>query len=185
MLLLGDGESTIKKVRDAINGIKPFRVDFTVTVETEEGIDFEESGTILFQHPKMVKWEYLHPDYKVFLLRDKRYQFYDKENRQLTVGELSEENQQWIWSVLLTPVTSQYIFTHLENSRRLHIKNLEESFEMDITLNEKFLPETAVQNDPSGVMLKYHFKNYRKKVKISKEAFSIEIPKDIEIIEMN
>jgi len=84
-------KETIKTVRDSLNEIKPFKVNFTQQVYTDEELDIEESGEIIFKNDQLLKWTYLDPDYKVFLLEEDNYQFYDEDNQQLMIGKIKEK----------------------------------------------------------------------------------------------
>ena len=62
----------------------------------------EESGVIVFADRERVKWQYLDPEFKMFILEKDRYRFYDRENNQLLRGALGERNEQLIWELLLS-----------------------------------------------------------------------------------
>ena len=57
----------------------------------------------------MLKWTYLDPDYKVWILIGDDYKFYDRENEQLTIGKIEKKNQKWIWQLLFSEEVSEFI----------------------------------------------------------------------------
>ncbi|MCP4158169.1 MAG: hypothetical protein GY757_61285 [bacterium] len=95
-------QKTIKQVRRALNRIKPFKISFTQQLFSDDEMAVEESGEILFVDQHHLKWTYLEPDFKVFLLQDNTYKFYDEENEQLNTGKIESKNQQWIWQLFFS-----------------------------------------------------------------------------------
>ena len=89
-------ESFRQRVRARILQSQPFRVDFVQQVYVDEELTLKESGVIVFADREHVKWQYIDPEYKVFILEQGRYRFYDRENNQLLQGQLGERNEQLI-----------------------------------------------------------------------------------------
>lgn len=173
----------VNKVRNSINKIKPFKVEFVAQVSSEGEIEIEESGEIIFKDIHKLKWTYLNPDYKVFVLTGTDYKFYDKENEQLTIGNIKDNNEQWIWQLIFSEKYSKYIRCD-EYKKKIYINNDSENINVVIFLNNDFLPEKVIQNDPSGVKLIHFFKGYKKKIKITKEEFELKLPENIDILNL-
>ncbi len=171
----------IEKVRESIERIKPFKVKFVQQVFDEDQMEIEESGEIIFKDQKTLKWTYLKPDYKVFLLEGDEYKFYDRENEQLTIGKVTEKNRQWIWQLLFAEEMAGYIKTD-EAHKRIYIENEADNLAVEIVIDSAFLPIKAIQKDPSGALLIYLFKDYREKIKIADNTFDLKIPAGVEII---
>lgn len=171
----------IEKVRDSIERIKPFKVKFVQQVFDEDQMEIEESGEIIFKDQKTLKWTYLKPDYKVFLLEGDDYKFYDRENEQLTIGKVKEKNRQWIWQLLFAKEMAEYIKTNSEQ-KRIYIKYETDNLDVEIIINNDFLPVKAIQKDPSGAVLIYLFKDYREKIKIADSTFDLKIPAGVEVV---
>lgn len=173
--------SLINKVRDAIDGIKPFKVNFIQQVFDEEQLEIEESGEIVFKNRQTLKWTYLEPDYKVFLLIGDDYKFYDEDNEQLIIGKVKNKNQQWIWQLLFSKEMAEYIKTD-EKNKIVYLKNEADNLDMEIRISSDNLPIKAIQKDPSGAVLVYFFKDYEKRIKINDKVFDLQIPDGVDII---
>ncbi len=189
----GSGSDTlVKKVRLALNRIKPFQIKFVQQVYIDEQhdadiADIEESGEILFKNHQHLKWTYLKPDFKVFLLQQDDYKFYDEENEQLTIGKIKDRSQQWIWQLFFSDDILQYTYERVNGAQqKIYIKkeDAEQPLDIEIHLNKYFLPVQIIQEDPNtGVRMIFYFKDYKEKIKIPKDAFELNVPEDVEIIE--
>ncbi len=177
----GQQSPLINEVRNSINRIKPFKVRFVQQVFDEDQLEIEESGEIIFKDHQQLKWTYLDPDYKVFILEGGNYKFYDQENEQLTIGEVKDKGQQWIWQLLFSEKAADHIKAD-EKNRKVHIKNDAEALDLEVLVDNRFLPVKAVQNDPSGARLVYYFKDYKEKIKISSDLFQLKVPEGVEVI---
>jgi outer membrane lipoprotein-sorting protein len=185
-------DTLVKKVRFALNRIKPFQIQFVQQVYVDEQYDsdiadIEESGEILFKNHQHLKWTYLKPDFKVFLLQQDDYKFYDEENEQLTIGKIKDRSQQWIWQLFFSDDVLQYTYEQVNGAhKKIYIKreDAEQPLDIEIRLNKDFLPVQVIQEDPnSGVRMIFYFKDYKEKIKIPKDAFELNVPEDVEIIE--
>lgn len=180
-----DAQEKIKEIRRSLNRIKPFKVSFVQQVSSDENAnmpaDLEESGEILFKNDQQLKWTYLEPDYKVFLLEGDEYQFYDEDNEQLILGKIRDRSQQWIWQLLFSDDIFRY--ARWDDSRkRIHIKNDRDSIDMEIIINSDSLPVKVVQTDLSGARMVYYFKDYRQKIIIPEDAFRLKVPEGVDIV---
>jgi outer membrane lipoprotein-sorting protein len=171
----------ITEVRNSIDRIKPFKVNFTQQVFDEGQLEIEESGEIVFKDKKTLKWTYLDPDYKVFLLIGDDYKFYDRDNEQLTIGKVTDKNRQWLWQLLFSQEMVDYIKTD-DSSRKVYIKNETDNLDIEIEINSEYLPVKAIQKDPAGVTLVYHFKDYKKRLTITEEIFTLEVPEGVDVV---
>jgi outer membrane lipoprotein-sorting protein len=171
----------IIKVRNALNSIKPFKVNFTQQVYSDDQMDLEESGAIIFKDDRSLRWTYREPDYKVFLLEGDNYKFYDEDNEQLLIGKVSDQSGQWLWQLFFSD--SILPFTNWnEKDRIIKIKDSNRELEMEITLDNEFLPVKVNQIDASGVSIVYLFNDYLKNISVSAENFNLKVPDDVEII---
>jgi outer membrane lipoprotein-sorting protein len=171
----------IAKIRQALNRIKPFKVTFVQQVFTDDDMDFQESGEIIFNHDRQLKWTYTDPDYKVFLLDGDQYKFYDEDNEQLMVGSVKEKNRQWIWQLLFSDSVLPYARWDADKAM-LHVKNEKEALDVKIKVNAAWLPVEVTRLDPSGARMAYIFKEYRQKISISGDTFRLKVPAHVEII---
>lgn len=175
----------IKKVREALNRIKPFQTSFIQQVYSDEQIDIEESGEILFKDDQHLKWTYVKPDFKVFLLIKNLYKFYDEENEQLTIGEINDRSQQWIWQLFFSDEILQYTRVD-ETLKKIYIKknDPEQPLDIEIRLNNEYLPVQVIQVDPnSGARMIFYFKDYKGNIKIPEDAFLLKVPEDVDVID--
>jgi outer membrane lipoprotein carrier protein len=175
----------IEKIRSSIDRIKPFKVSFVQQVLGEgDQVDLEESGEIIFKDHRLLKWTYLEPDLKVFLLKNDEYRFYDEDNEQLFIGKVGDGNSQWIWRLLFSDDIFNYAYSKgKENQYEIIIKNDEESLDIEITVDKEFLPVELNQLDPSGARVKFFFKKYRSKIGLPADAFQLTIPEGVEVID--
>jgi outer membrane lipoprotein-sorting protein len=185
-------KETIKTVRASLNRIKPFKVNFTQQVYTDEQLDIEESGEIIFKDDQLLKWTYLDPDYKVFLLEGDNYQFYDEDNQQLMIGKIKDRSQQWVWQMLFSDdIFRDYLVNWDKIRKRIRIKNNSGSrtgdtadiaIDIEIIIDTDFLPVTLIQADPSGARIVYQFRDYKPQIEIPGDTFRLKVPDDVEII---
>ena len=173
--------SLITEVRNSIAAIKPFKVNFVQQVFDEDQLEIEETGEILFKDHNTLKWTYLDPDYKVFLLQGENYKFYDRDNEQLTVGKIKDKNRQWLWQLLFSQEISPYIKTDRKN-KKIYIKDEPGALDVEILVNSDFLPVKAIREDPTGVKMVYHFKEYKKRINLSADTFTLAVPPGVEVV---
>ena len=174
----------LKRVRNAVTAIQPFKVDFIHQVFIDKEKDYEESGEIVFVNPQRLKWHYLKPENKIFILERNRYQFYIEESNQLMRGEVGKKNEQMIWQMLFSETHGRDIRSD-EKTGTIRIRNDSERefLDIEIKIGDGDLPVYAVQIDPWGVKTIYQFRQYRKHYSIGAEEFELKLPKDVEIID--
>jgi outer membrane lipoprotein-sorting protein len=176
--------SLLEKVRANLNRIKPFKVLFVQQVFLEGELEIEESGEILFKDSSELKWTYLDPDYKVFILKDDHYRFYDRENNQLMKGKITEKKQRWVWQLLFADEISEHI-TCNEPERMISINWEGEDLKFRIFIGPDGLPVNVVQHDISGARYEYRFERYQPRIKIKTTDFEMDLPEDVDIIDGN
>ena len=186
-----DPSQLLKKVRDALNRIKPFQVRFVQQVYGDEQPDaktlpdIEESGEILFKDDRRLKWTYLKPDLKIFLLENDNYKFYDEDNEQLTVGKIKDRGGQWIWQLFFSDDILPYARVG-DAGKTIFIKkeDAQEPLNVEIQLNSRYLPVRVIQQDRgTGARMVYTFTDYKENVEITDRAFELNVPDDVEIID--
>jgi outer membrane lipoprotein-sorting protein len=180
-----DVREKIKEIRRSLDRIKPFKVNFVQQVSADANanmpVDLEESGEILFKSDRQLKWTYLEPDYKVFLLEGDNYRFYDEDNEQLIIGKIKDRSQQWIWQLLFSDDIFEYARWD-EAGKSIHIKNDRDSIDMEIIINSDSLPVKVVQTDLSGARMVYYFKDYCQGIIIPGDAFRLQVPEGVDIV---
>ncbi|HLP44329.1 MAG TPA: outer-membrane lipoprotein carrier protein LolA [Candidatus Kapabacteria bacterium] len=179
-------ETLVKRVRENLNRIKPFQIQFIQQVYTDEELSIEESGEILFKDDRHLKWTYLKPDFKVFLLQEDDYKFYDQENGQVTVGKIRDRGRQWLWQLFFSEDILRYSYTDQSSPRKIFIKkeNVEEPLDIEIMLNNDYLPIQVIQHDfNTGARMIFYFSDYKEKISITGDTLTLKVPKDVEIVE--
>jgi outer membrane lipoprotein-sorting protein len=163
---------------------QPFRVDFVQRVYIDDEMAVEESGFIVFAGRGRVKWQYLDPEYKTFILKDDRYSFYERENRQLLRGSLGDRNRELVWELLFSDRPGQAC--SWDAKRRVITLNLdgENGVErLQIHVGADFLPARVEQTAVNDVTTVYEFHGYRPRVELAAGEFDLDLPADAEIIE--
>ncbi|MCU0237627.1 MAG: outer membrane lipoprotein carrier protein LolA [Acidobacteria bacterium] len=177
----------LQRVRESILRSQPFRVDFVqqVTIDGEPAL--EESGVIVFADRQHVKWQYLDPEFKVFILEKDRYRFYDRENNQLLQGALGEHNERLIWELLLSDRPGGAArWDARKRTIRLRLdegQGGEGAQELQVIVGPDFLPQRVEQAVENGVTTVYVFSNYRSRVALAAGEFLLDLPADVEVIE--
>ena len=181
VILSNDGFQ--RKIINKLNSIKPFKVFFTSRVLDEGEIVISEKGYILYSDDQHIKWVYNDPEYKVWVLKGDKYEFYEKEEEQLTIGMLKDKERIWIWRLMR--MKNGNSVSSDENRRVLYINDKETGTGFTIEYNKKFLPIKVFQNDPTGVKIEYIFFNYHFNYNIGDSDFVIKYEKGTDIVEVN
>ena len=183
----GGRDDFLQRVRARILQSQPFRVDFVQQVYVDKEMILEESGIIVFADRDHVKWQYLDPDFKVFILEKGRYRFYDRENNQLLRGRLGEQQEQLVWELLLSDrPNGAASWDAGRRTIRLPLdgtSGTDGAQELKIVVGAGLLPERVEQAAENDVTTVYIFRNYRSRVALPAGEFDLDLPADVEIIE--
>jgi outer membrane lipoprotein-sorting protein len=174
----------LEQVRAKIISSQPFKADFVQQVFIDGELNLEESGFIVFADRTLVKWQYLRPDYKTFILENGRYRFYDRENNQLLNGRIDPGNEQLVWDMLFSQKPGQ--FSRWEERTRTILLSVNEGSgrqELKIKVGSDFLPERVEQTSANEVTTVYLFKKYLTHITLEADEFALNIPANVEIIE--
>jgi outer membrane lipoprotein-sorting protein len=174
----------LQKVRSQIIQSQPFKTDFIQQVYIDDEKTLEESGVIIFADRSRVKWQYLDPEEKTFILENGRYSFYDRENNQLMRGRIGARSEQLIWELLFSDRpgnASRWDARQRTITLRLDGENGVQ--ELKITVGADHLPERVEQTAVNDVTTVYLFRNYHRRIALAPEEFALALPKDVEIIE--
>lgn len=174
----------LERVRAKITASQPFRADFVQQVMIDGEMNLEESGFIVFAGPGRVKWQYLSPDFKTFILENGRYQFYDRENNQLLKGRIDPGREQLIWDLLCSPKPGQS--SRWDERTRTVLLRVDDGSgpqQLKIRIAADLLPERVEQTTASDVTNVYLFRNFRTGIALADSDFALAAPVDVEIIE--
>jgi len=184
LLQASAADDFLQRVRDNILKSQPFKTDFIQQVFIDEEKILEESGVIIFADRSRVKWEYLNPEAKTFILQDGRYSFYDRENNQLMRGRIGARSEQLIWELLFSDRPGNASsWDAQQRTIRLRLDGEGGVQELKIKVGTDYLPERVEQTAVNEVTTVYLFRNYRRRITISPGEFDLALPVDVEIIE--
>ncbi len=176
-------DSLVTKVRNRINDIKPFKVQFINRVVNNSEIEIEEKGEMLFLNKDRIKWIYKDPNYKVWIVYGNSYEYYDREEEQITKGKLSKKTQIWIFKLLDTKYEKNDIKVN-NKKNEIYLVNDEEGINFKILISDDFLPSKIIQKDPTGVDIVYIFSGYKKNITLSDKDFILKIDGEVDIIDL-
>jgi outer membrane lipoprotein-sorting protein len=174
----------LEQVRAKIIASQPFKTDFVQRIVIDGEVTLEESGFIVFADHGHVKWQYLRPDFKTFVLENGRYRFYDRENNQLVKGSIDPGNERIIWDLLCSPKPGQASrWEERTRTIRLTVNQGAAAQELKIKVGSDFLPERVEQTSADDVTTVYLFRNYRAGIALEAGEFALDLPANVEIIE--
>ena len=171
------------EVRKKIDSIKPFKVSFTNQVVSDHEVDIEEKGEMTFLDSQTIKWEYLVPDHKIWILSGDTFEYYDAEEEQVTRGTLTKKAQLWIFQILYDNVLDDDIRID-HSARSIHFLNREDAVDIKIFFAADFLPSRIIQKDPTGVSIIYIFSEYRTNIALGRDEFKLKTDGNVDIIEL-
>lgn len=173
-----------ERMKERLNSLRPFRVRFVQQVFVNGAKEMEESGDILFESGKRLKWSYTRPEVKIFVLTGNEYQFFQQEENQLQKGRITTRDEHLLWQILTDERLPSSV--RCDEARRtvfLSTTSDQGAVQWEIHLDARFLPERVVQTDESGVTYTYLFSDYQGRVKCRDADFIIPLPKNVEIVE--
>jgi outer membrane lipoprotein-sorting protein len=174
----------LKQLRARIILSQPFRVDFVQQVFVDEEMVVQESGVIVFADRSRVKWQYLDPTPKTFIMENGAYRFHDPENNQLLRGRVGERGEQLIWELLFSDRPgNDSSWDAGSRTIRLRLDGEKGVQELEITIGSDLLPARVRQTAAGEVTTVYVFKNYRSRIALGGGEFELDLPSDVEIID--
>lgn len=174
----------LRQVRGRILQSQPFRADFVQRVIVDDDTTLEESGYIVFASRERVKWQYLKPEFKTFILDGDGYRFYDRENNQLLRGRLGERSRELVWEALFSDRPGQACrWDAGERSLTLALAGEGGIEELKIRVGADLLPRRIEQTAAGDVTTVYEFSRYRLRAALAPGEFDLDLPADVEIIE--
>ena len=177
-----ESDSFLLKIRNNLNGIKPFKVNFINRVISNSTVDIEEKGVMTFRDSEKIKWEYLEPDHKIWILSGNSYEYYDKQDEQITRGKLEKKTRLWIFQILYEKDLSEHININVK-SREIDFVNREEGVDFKVFFTPDLLPFKVIQKDPTGVDIVYIFSDYKSNLRLPSDEFELKTEGDVDIIE--
>jgi len=174
----------LRQVRARILQSQPCRADFVQKVYVDEELTLEESGFIVFANRDRVKWQYLVPEYKTFILESGRYSFYDRENQQLLRGRLGERSRELVWDLLFSDRPGQACrWDSAARTITISLAGENGVEELKILVGPDLLPRRVEQSAVNDVTTVYEFRAYRVRTFPSAGEFELDLPAGVEIID--
>ena len=175
--------SLINDLRDKIRASAPFTAEFRQEMSAEDDVELVENGFFLYVSTDRMKWEYRSPEEKIFILYDGRISFYSPLENQLTVGDVSKQKSQWLWQILLHDQADVQVTEDMEGQSISFRQELDE-MQLTVFLGRNGLPARAVQLDSLGYRHQFMFSRYRVHCRVGPDEFKLNLPQDVDIIEM-
>lgn len=175
---------SLKGARSTMSAMKPFRADFVQQVYYGEELTVEEKGTLVFANPRLIRWTYLDPERKVFLLDGERYSFYEPEAGQLTRGSMSGRRGGWIWQLLVSH-DSEIVEDCPPAGGEMTLKDPVDGTRFQVWLDQKYRIVRVEHLDSGGARHVYLLSNFREKIKPDVNEFRLQIEKGTEVVEMD
>lgn len=153
-----------------------------------------ERGKVFLKKPGWMKWEYQHPEKKIFLLKNELYQAYYPEDNQLVQQTLSDENNEAEILSLLSgrrPLLEHYAVElspfPTESFRVYQLKLTPVGEEADTFIlleiqDKTWLIQKVIFFDWAGNKQEFHFSQMKTNVPLPKDIFELHVPPDVEII---
>jgi outer membrane lipoprotein-sorting protein len=184
LFLTASDQDDLQRLRAKIVQSQPFKADFIQQVFVDEEKSLEESGIIVFADRGRVKWQYLDPTVKTFILENGRYRFYDQELNQLMRGRIGARSEQLIWDLLFSEKPGNASsWDPRSRTIRLRLDGENGVQELKITLGADSLPERVEQTAVNDVTTVYLFRNYQSHISLKSGEFELDLPANVEIIE--
>jgi outer membrane lipoprotein carrier protein len=155
----------------------------------------KEKGTLYFQKPDLMRWEYTDPENNIYLYQGDRFQWYFSEDNQLMRGSISDEGQESEILNLLTGRKNLSDFYSVEFSPfptdksenaqiKLTPKQEDDGSFLLLELDrKKWLIHKIIFMDWEGNKTEFHFSKIKANASLPKKIFELKLPSDVEIIE--
>ncbi|MBS3818181.1 outer membrane lipoprotein carrier protein LolA [bacterium] len=189
-------ERVAQKAESRIRTLHSLEAQFTQIYHSSTvSTPLKERGKFYFKKPDLMKWEYTHPEKKIFVYKEGILWSYFPQDNQLIKSDLSERKQEAEilsllsgkkgllenYSLQFSPFPSQN-----EDSHQLKLtpqKKHEYSYILLEINPQQWLIQKAIFFDWAGNKSEFHFKKIKTDVPISKEIFELKVPPHTEIIE--
>jgi outer membrane lipoprotein-sorting protein len=190
-------EEVTLRVENTLRSYRTFQANFEqLYFSATVSIPLHEKGKLYFKKPNLMKWEYLDPEEKIFLIKDDLFWDYNKEEKQLIKYDLAggEFNSEVLsllsgqvalldhYSVELNPFPT-------ENPNSLQIKLTpkdEESADTFLLLeiDEKtWFIQKLISFDWTGNKTEFRFDRIKTNINLPDRTFELRVPSDVEVIE--
>lgn len=186
----------LSKIQNAYAALKKFKVNFDQSSYLA-ALDYSEasSGEIIFKQPGNMRWIYKKPEEQEFLIKDKNFYFYQKEDEQVLVQDLDDVlstdapiaflfgignlNSDFKFNRACKLNSEQYVFV-LSPKVRAEVASFNE---LIIKNNRNNLPEIIQVHHIGGNITSVKLENYQEDIDLTDNDFILDVPKGVDIID--
>ena len=199
----GDGQAILERIEEHYRDAASLRVAFTERYVSEAtGRALEESGEVLVKRPGKMRWEYHGEEPKLFVMRDGLAWFYVPDElvvyRMRTTGRSARRMPALFLtgeSSLAEEFTAERVapagaaaddddeLVHLRLTPRGGDDELDHVL-VDVRAADASLVRVAVV-DPLGNATEFRFAEERLNVRVARDAFEFEIPRDVDLVDVD
>jgi outer membrane lipoprotein carrier protein len=188
----------IEQLQKKYARLETVSADFTHIYHAPGSRALRESGFVVFQRPRMMRWEYTTPDEKLFVCDGKMVYFYVPADRQVTRAKIKDvDDLRLSFIFLLGRLDIRQYFTRFEltqSERPVQAGN----FVVRLTPGKRYavfaelivevVPDTFELRRASimefgGARSDFLFSNVRENLKVPPEQFSFTIPPNVQVLE--
>jgi len=189
-------ETVLLRAESSLRNLKTFQADFEqLYYSATSSIPLNETGKFYFSKPDHMKWIYEKPEKKTFLSMDGAYSYYIPADKQLYKGSIDRERtesevlfilsgQKSIMDSYEVEMTSFPPYSEKVEQLKLTPKEEDGYTHLLLELDSgSHLISRLIIFDWAGNKTEYIFKRIKTNVRFDSKLFSLNIPKDVEIIE--
>jgi len=185
-----EAEAVLEQVESGYRDMESFSADF-LQAFSSRGMSSTEKGVVEMKRPAFMRWEYRHPEHKVFVADGETTWFYLEEQNQLLISpfDIEASDSPLLFFLGRGDLRSRFSAALVNGEEGIFVKLTPKSPDPEIEElvmeigEDDFLIRRIVIRDPIGQQNEYILTNMRKNVHIPGERFEIELPGDVEIIE--
>ena len=180
-------EGLVKRVEERSRSTTSLVADFVQTYRSAAmGRELVERGTLQIKRPGRMRWEYQHPEKKVFISDGKTFYFYVPAERQVIVRE--QAGDRGIAVRLLSGdggILSQFDASPEAGGKRLKLVPRKPDPELELAYLETDPAGRIVGieiRDIQGNQSRFSFGRLRENVALDDRQFRFEVPKGVAVI---
>jgi len=190
-------EDIALRVESKLRSFETFQAEFEqFYYSSTVSVPLHEKGKLFFKKPGLMKWVYLDPEEKVFLIKDDVFWDYNKEEEQLIKYDITGEGQDTEVIALLSgrmnlletyEISYSPFPTENEHSKQIRLTPKDEEYAgsfLLLEIDEKTrLILKIISFDWSGNKTEFHFKKIKTNISLPAGTFDLKVPPGTDIIE--
>jgi len=188
-------EDVARRAEAKLRSYQTLRADFKQVYHSASmSTSLEEEGRLFLRKPGRMKWEYLEPEKKIYLIKDNLIQEYTPEEKLMTEQSFSsEDGEADVLEILggrkgiLDHYTVEFspFPTDSHPVHQIKLTPLEGIGDTYLLLEidaRTWHIRTAVSFDWAGNRQEFHFSKIKTDVRLPADTFELDLPADVEII---